>query len=92
MKARVPFDRQLTQKDVRKYQRWVQTLLVCYTLHTHFGFGLERLKRFLEHHSEDANDLARMDHGYIENDTWQDELWAWGDHMGLNELVTGKKG
>ncbi len=92
MKARIPIRYQQGGMGDRRRAVWLQQLLVCWTLHRHFGFGQTRLLRFLDKTSDDALELGQMEHGYAENDTWQDELWDWGDRMGLNRVLTGGGG
>ena len=87
MKARTSFTLRRTESERRQWMVWLNILLACYTLHEHFGFGQERLKRFLTLNGEDAVKLGQMGEGYAKNKTWEDELWAWGESMGLNEAV-----
>ncbi len=89
MKARMPFESRRGAHAERQFAVWLQQLLCCYTLHTHFGFGRERLLRFLRRGSDDAERLGHMQHGYAANRTWADELWAWGEEMGLNDVLRG---
>ena len=91
MKARTPFRMQQNAMQTRQYMVWLQILLSCYTLHTHFGFGKERLLRFIKCNGDDAESVGDMRHGYAENKTWQDELWHWGETMGLNDAIKGGK-
>ena len=91
MKARTPFTVRQTSKDWRQWIIWTQILLCCWTLHTHFGFGKERLLRFIQFHGDDAESVAQMKHNYATNKTWQDELWYWGEAMGLNDALKGEK-
>lgn len=80
-----------TEEDWRKWMIWTQILLACWTLHTHFGFGRERLLRFIQFHGDDTKEIAQMKHDYATNKTWQDELWAWGEKIGLNNALRGGK-
>ena len=92
MKARVPCNVSSGSKATREYQVLLQLLLTCYTLHAHFGFGKERMIRFLQANMDDSIDLGDMKHGYVENRTWGDELWAWGEHNGLTDILTSNYG
>ena len=91
MKANVRFQYRNDPKAQRMYMVWLQQLLTCWTLHTHFGFGKQRLLKYLEHNSQDSIEIGQMQYGYAANRTWSDELWAWGESMGLNETLKGMK-
>lgn len=92
MKARIPIRYQHGAMGSRRRAVWRQQLLTCWTLHRHFGFGRSRLLRYLGHNADDATELGRLENGYAENRTWQDELWDWGDRMGLNDVLQGGGG
>lgn len=87
MRSRLPFRMKQTAHDERQNMVWLCLLLCCYTLHEHFGFGKERMLRFLSENGKDAEKIADMKNDYATNKTWQDELWAWGERFGLNELL-----
>lgn len=89
MKARLPHEVIRKEADWREWMTWLQILLTCWTLHEHFGFGKDRLLRFLQFNGDDSKEIADMKYGYAANKTWQDELWHWGETMGLNDVIKG---
>lgn len=89
MKARLPFDKRKKMKDLREYMMWCQVLYSCWTLNKHFGFGKERLMRFISLHGQDMANHMDMNEDRATNDTWDDEVYDWGKKMGLNDLIKG---
>lgn len=84
MKAHTPFMLGRTAKQRRESAFWLNLLLCCWALHEHFGFGQERLVRFLDAFSSATHELAEIRHNKAYNDTWQDQLIDWAERMGLN--------
>lgn len=84
MKAHTSFELQRTAKQKCEMAVWLNLLLCCWALHEHFGFGPERLVRFLNAFSSATHELAEIRHGKAYNGTWQDELLHWAESMGLN--------
>ena len=76
-----------TQRDQNAV--WINLLLACWALHKHFGFGEQRLKKFLVCFGYATKELANIKYGKAQNQTWRDELMYWADSMGLNEAVNG---
>lgn len=84
MKAHTPFTLCKTSRQRRENAVWLNLLLCCWALHEHFGFGPERLVRFLDAFSSATHELAEIRHNKAYNDTWQDQLIDWAERMGLN--------
>lgn len=86
MKAHTPFTLCRTAKQRRESAVWLNLLLCCWALHEHFGFGQERLVRFLDAFASATHEIAEIKHGRATNTTWQDELLHWAESMGLSEV------
>jgi len=83
MKARTSFMARQTAQQQREYSTWINILISCYALHKGFGFGTDRLNRFLDSYGDAVHEIADMEHGAVRNRTWQDELIAWAESMGI---------
>lgn len=84
MKAHTSFELQRTAKQKREMTVWLNLLLCCWALHEHFGFGQERLCKFLDAFSSATHELAEIRHRKAYNGTWQDQLIDWAERMGLD--------
>lgn len=84
MNAHTPFTLCRTSRQRRESAVWLNLLLCCWALHEHFGFGQERLVRFLDAFATATHELAEIRHRKAYNGTWQDQLIDWADRMGLN--------
>lgn len=89
MKAHTPFTLGRTTKQRREKAVWLNLLLCCWALHRHFGFGSERLVRFLDAFQKATHEIAEIKHGAATNRTWQDELLHWANSMGLSGTIGG---
>lgn len=91
MKAHTPFVLGRTTKQRREKAIWLNLLLCCWVLHTHFGFGAGRLVRFLDAFGRATTELAEIRYGKAQNETWQDQILDWAERMGLNGIMGGEQ-